>query len=301
MPVTRGGYQTLAGNPGIISRELAAVAVGAVAAILAAVTDNANYRKFYNSTTLWTSPDGTAKKITATAGGTEADIKAIAVTVIGTDSADAPLTEALPVFTVNTAGSVTSVGSFKTVTEIRIPVHDGTGATTSLSYEGGAVGAVLAAWTDKGAGTYHKTGTFTNPAVPRNVIATAGGTAGDIKAIIPIVFGLNEDGVAISESLPVFTVDTAGSVVGSKAFASITSVEIPPHDNTGATTSFGTGAKLGIGHMISRDTVVAAYLAGVREATRPTVVFSSSALEGNLFTLSSTLNGTAVILDYIRD
>lgn len=139
---------------------------------------------------------------------------------------------------------------------------------------------------------------ITNPDVPRNVTATSAGTAGDIKAVQVTVTGTDINGNAISETLPVFTVDSATTVVGSKAFKTVTSYSVPAMDGTGATVAIGTGAKLGLPQCLSRDTVDAAYLNGVREGTRPTVVFSSTAVESNLVTLNSTLNGNAVIVDF---
>lgn len=297
---TNGGFETLAGHPQITRKSYTAPALGTTTAIMAALSDNGKYRVRYNKAALWTAPNGVAKKVTATTGGTAGDIKAIQVTVVGTDSADAPLTEALPVFTVNTPGTVTSVGSFKTVTEIRIPAHDGTGATTSVGLDGGGVADVLAAFTDKGVETYHTADAAINdPAVSRNATATAGGTAGDIKAIQVIVNGKNDNDGAISETLPVFTVDTAGTVVGNKAFKSITSIEVPPHDGNGATTAVGTGAKLGLGRKLGQNTVLNAYLANVKEGTAPTVASSSSAVESNTVSLNSALDGTDVIVDFI--
>lgn len=161
----------------------------------------------------------------------------------------------------------------------------------------GTTTAVHAAVTDNGSPQTITTG-ITNPPTPRNVTATAGGTASDIKAIQVVVTGKNEEGATITETLPAFTVDTAGTVVGSKAFSTVTSIAIPAHDGTGATTAIGLGAKLGLGERISRDTVKAAYLNGVRETTAPTVAFSSSAIESNTVTLNSALAGTAVVVDY---
>lgn len=157
----------------------------------------------------------------------------------------------------------------------------------------GATTAVHAAVTDNGSQQVVTTG-ITNPDVPRNVTATAGGTAADIKAIQVTVAGTNAEGVAISEQLPAFTENTAGTVVGSKAFATVTSITIPAHDGTGATTAVGTGAKVGLGARYSQDPVIAAYLNNVREGTLPTVATSSSALESNTATLNSALAGTAV-------
>ena len=161
----------------------------------------------------------------------------------------------------------------------------------------GTVAAVKAAVTDNGATQVITTG-ITNPPTPRNVTATSGGTAADIKAIQVIVAGTNAEGVAITETLPVFTVNTATTVVGSKAFATVTSITIPAHDGTGATTSVGLGAKLGLGERLSLDTIVAAHLGGTREATRPTVAVSSTTLESNTVTLNSALAGSAVVVDY---
>lgn len=160
----------------------------------------------------------------------------------------------------------------------------------------GATTAVHAAVTDTGAPQVVTTG-ITSPAVPRNVTATAGGTTTDIKAIQVTVAGTDIDGNAITETLPAFTVDTAGTVTGSKAFATVTSISIPAHDGTGATTAVGTGAKLGLPVRLARNTVLAAYLGGTRETTAPTVAVHATALESNTATLNSALNGTAVVVD----
>lgn len=303
MSTTNGGYQTKAAVAGAVRQKtLASVALGVVTAIMAAFTSNSKFQRFFNKANLLTLPNGqSAVKVTATFGGNAPDIKAVQVIVIGTDVADAPLTESLPAATVNTVGSVTSLGSFKTITSIEIPAHDGTGATTSIGINGYGAADILAAFTDIGVNAIFKTATIVNPVVPRNVTSTAGGTAADIKAITPIVRGLNEMGEAISETLPAFTVDTAGSVVGSKAFASVTEIDLPAHDGTGATTSFGTGAKLGFGRKLARNTVLSAYLNNVREATLPTVTSSTTAIESNTFALASALAGTDVVVYFLDD
>lgn len=299
MAESLGGFVTLVGNPPLATNSYTAPALGTVAQAKSAVTDNGSYRVLWPGAAIWTAPNGIAVRLTAKAGGVAGDVKAIGVTIVGTDAADAPLTETLPLFTVNTPGSVTSVGAFKTVTSITIPAHDGTGATTSVGYYGGTDTAVLAAFTDKGVQAIHAAVTITNPDFARNITTTAGGTAADIKAVQCIVNGKNENLEAITETLPVFVVDTAGTKVGSKAFKTITSLEIPVMDGTGATVSFGWGAKLGVGRKLTRDTVLSAYLGGVREATLPTVAFDATHVEGNTFQLSSALNGTNVIIDYI--
>lgn len=161
----------------------------------------------------------------------------------------------------------------------------------------GATTDVHAAVTDDGTEQTITTG-ITNPPTPRNITATSGGVAADIKAIQVTINGTNENDEAISEVLPVFTVNTATTVVGSKAFKTVTSIVIPAHDGLGATTAIGLGAKLGLGVKLARNSVLAAYLNGVKEGTAPTVVFSATVLEGNLITLNSALDGTAVLADY---
>jgi hypothetical protein len=158
--------------------------------------------------------------------------------------------------------------------------------------------AVHAAVADTGVEQTISTG-FTPPPYTRNITATAGGTAGDIGAITVTVNGTNEKGDSISEVLPAFTVNTAGTVVGTKCFKTVTSVVIPAHDGTGATTAIGFGEKIGGVHFLTLNTVLAAYLAGTKEGTLPTVTVDADELEKNGFTLNSTLNGTAVDIFYI--
>ena len=304
-PITHGGVvQPFGGRGGVPNLQNTLIPtpdLGDVDIIKAAVTDNAKYRVFKPGAALWSAPGGVAKKVKAKTGGTAADIKAVQVIVIGTDTNDAPLTESLPALTVNAASEVISAGSFKTITSVEFPAHDGLGATTELTYEGGAAGAIIPAFTDKGVNAVHAAATMTNPDVPRNITATAGGTAGDIKAVQPIVRGTNINNKVIDETLPAFTVNTAGIVVGAKAFKTVTAVEIPPHDGTGATTSFGTGAKLGLGSKLTRNTVLNAFLGGVKEATAPTVVTDDNEVEKNTVELNSALDGGDVVIDYFED
>ncbi len=141
---------------------------------------------------------------------------------------------------------------------------------------------------------------ITNPDVPRGLTATAGGTAGDIAAVQVTVTGTDADGAVITEALPAFTVNTTGTVQGSKAFATVTSYSVPAMDGTGATVAIGTNDKLGLGAHLARNTVVAAYLDGAKEGTAPTVAVSASALSSNTVDLNSALNGDEVIVDYYQ-
>lgn len=177
--------------------------------------------------------------------------------------------------------------------DARVPV---TLSLTAAQAAAASATGIHAAVTDTGEEQEITTG-ITNPPFPRNITATAGGTAGDIKAIQVTVEGTNMAGEAISEDLPAFTVDTAGIVTGSKIFATVTKITIPAHDGTGATTAIGFGSKIGLPTKLDRNTVQAAYLNKAKEGTAPTVTVSSTALESNGVTLNSSLNGTAVDIE----
>ncbi len=153
--------------------------------------------------------------------------------------------------------------------------------------------AVLAAVTSTALTQVITTG-ITNPAYARNITATAGGTAADIKAIQVIIEGTNMDNETITETLPAFTVDTAGTVAGTKAFRTVTKVTIPAHDGTGATTAIGFGEVLGIPYKLPHNTVLLAYHNNAREGTLPTVATSATVLESNTFDLNTALNGSKV-------
>lgn len=110
-----------------------------------------------------------------------------------------------------------------------------------------------------------------------------------------VIVGTNIGGEIITE-----TIALAGVAVvsGNKAFRTITQVTLPAYAvaNT-ERVRVGTGAKLGLRLLLTRNSVLFAFLGGVREGTAPTVAFSPTALESNTVTLSSALNGSAVIVD----
>lgn len=134
---------------------------------------------------------------------------------------------------------------------------------------------------------------ITNPTVPRNITATVGGTGANITAVQVIIAGTNFADVAITETLPVFTTATPGTVQGSKAFKTVTSITIPVN-GTGVTTSIGFGEKLGLPYKLAHNTIRDAFLNNVKEGTAPTVTTSATVLESNTIDLNSTLNSTVV-------
>jgi len=138
---------------------------------------------------------------------------------------------------------------------------------------------------------------FHQPPCARNITATAVGTD-DIGAVSVIVYGTNINDEVISETLPVFVVNTAATKAGLKAFKTITSVFLPSHDGTGATVSLGYGDVLGVPFMFSKKPYLKATLDGVIEANAPTQVADADEIEKNTVDLNSALNGKEVCLYY---
>ena len=136
--------------------------------------------------------------------------------------------------------------------------------------------------------------------VPRNISATAGGTAADVGAIQVIVDGTNYADEVITETLPAFTVDTTGSVVGSKAFKTVTQITIPAHDGVLATTSIGFGEVLGLPTKLAHNTVLKSYFDNIEESTLPTVIVSSTTLEDNTIDLNSALDSKVIDIYFIE-
>lgn len=143
-----------------------------------------------------------------------------------------------------------------------------------------------------GATTVVTTG-LTSPDVPRCV--TVKGNDANVTGNV-VVEGKNFDNVTITE-----TIALSGTAVvsGSKAFRTVTKVTLPAYAvaNT-ERVRVGTGAKLGLPVRLSRNSVIFAFLAGVREGTAPTVAVSATLIESNTVTLNSALAGTAVIVDF---
>jgi len=161
------------------------------------------------------------------------------------------------------------------------------------------IDAVHAAITDAGDGTASTVTTgFTDPPCPRNITATSDDVTGDnadVKAVQVIVTGTNYLDEVITETLPVFTVNSSDTVAGASAFKTVTQVVIPAMDTPyDATVSIGFGDILGLPYERGTLSCLAAYLDATLEATVPTIASHSSNIEANTMDLDSALNDTAV-------
>lgn len=129
------------------------------------------------------------------------------------------------------------------------------------------------------------------PDVARVITLTSGGTAGDIKAVQAVVNGTNMADEVIAETMPIFTVNTATTVTGTKAFKTVTSVVVPAMDGAAAEVSVGYGAALGIPYKMSfAADVLKAYFAGSPETLAAQTV-SATVLESNTATTTTALDG----------
>lgn len=139
------------------------------------------------------------------------------------------------------------------------------------------------------------------PDVARNIVITPTGTTGDVESCVVVVNGLNYFGKSISENFT-FAADASGTVTGSKAFKSVSSVVFPANCESG---SFGATWNVGIGEKIGLKNCLAAagdfawsHAAGVFSATRPTVVASATGVENNTADFAETMNGSTAFVGY---
>jgi hypothetical protein len=158
----------------------------------------------------------------------------------------------------------------------------------------GAAASVLAAQTLPASGTTTVTAGITNPDVPRNLTVTGNQSTATGNVVVT---GTSEDNTTITETI---VANGTATVAGNKAFKTVTQVVFPARGASGDTISVGTGAKLGLGDKLARDTVRSAYLNNVREGTAPTVATSATAVESNTVQLNSALNGNQVDIYYDR-
>ncbi len=244
--------------------------------------------------------------VTATAAlGEDPNILKILLTTAANDTLAVSKNDTTGVITIalanataskNTATLIqTAIRTLTAVSEISVTAFTCTagGNWNSAAIATGETGAVNFTGGVTAASDILTTG-ITNPSVPRNITATAGGTTGDIKAVQVIVEGTNYNGDVITETLPAFTADTAGTVTGNKAFKTVTKITIPPHDGTGATTAIGFGSKLGLPYKLAHNTCLEAFIDNEKEGTAPTVATSETAIESNTITLNTSLSGKVV-------
>lgn len=162
--------------------------------------------------------------------------------------------------------------------------------------------------------TYYKSGgaltngsatTFTGLTAPdyaRNVVLTPGGTTANIGAGTAVVTGTAINGKVISENFTISAAQSSAST-GSKAFATITSVQFPAATGSGATLSIGTGTKLGLKRCVAdAGNYGWSSFGGAYDSTRGTLAADAANMEGNTFISNSSLDGAHnVQLFYVQN
>ncbi len=144
---------------------------------------------------------------------------------------------------------------------------------------------------------------ITDPDVPRNLTVTAGGTAADISAADVVITGTNIEGKTITETFDI-TVNTAGTIVGTKAFRTVTSILVPVQDGAAATFAIGVGDLIGLNHRTTSSTVfrVLTNIAGVLAIEAASAdANSTSNIEDNTFTPTTTADGATSYTAYYYD
>lgn len=155
---------------------------------------------------------------------------------------------------------------------------------TSKKVAAASAASVLAATATSTSATVIDSG-FTKPDVPRVISVTAGGTAGDIATCTVTVTGTNIEGKTITETFG-FTANTTATVTGTKAFKTVSRVDVPAQDGNGATYSVGVGAALGINHrLVPNKSTIVVFQDTAIDGANPTVQAAPSA---------STVNGTVL-------
>lgn len=176
----------------------------------------------------------------------------------------------------------------------------------------GSTTAVLAA-TNGATAAAHTivTSGITNPDVPRVLSVTVGGTAGHVLDGDVIVTGTNIEGKTFTERFTL-TAGGTGTINGTKAFKTVTSVDIPQMAGASATFAVGTLNILGVNHrLFKNNTTVKVYSAtavGIGGYTtltlqgQPTVTASEDQLELNTAAPATTPDGTTFyIIAYVYD
>lgn len=177
-------------------------------------------------------------------------------------------------------------------------VHPNRGFLVNLQWSaeqlvGKAVAQVHAAVQDIGA-EQTITADIIQPTCCRSLSVSAAGESGDIGAIQVTIHGTNYNDEVISEVMPIFVDSTPGTKYGVKAFKTVTSIVIPAHDGTGATTSVGMGDKLGIPYKRRIWGFGEAFRGANRDTGTPTMTFDADHLELNTYDPSGSIAGVSM-------
>lgn len=141
---------------------------------------------------------------------------------------------------------------------------------------------------------------LTDPDVPRVLTVTPTGTTADVSPSTVRVTGTNIEGKVIVDNFT-FTANQSTAVTGTKAFRTVTSVEVEAQDGTGVTYTIGTGNALGVNHrLFNQNTTVKVYSAttvggSLTKQSAPTVAADEVDVELNTVTPAVTPDSTTFL------
>jgi hypothetical protein len=131
---------------------------------------------------------------------------------------------------------------------------------------------------------------ITNPDFPR-VVTIQGNAAGMTGNVV--VAGTNYKGVAITDTI---ALNGATEVSGAKAFRTVTSITLPAETHVGTdTVSLGVANIIGLPHIVEYAGCLLQYLFDGSVDTGGTLAVSATAIDGNLYTMAGTANGTKLL------
>lgn len=208
--------------------------------------------------------------------------------VIGAALGAAPMNKDVATYVKSDTSSANRLGwaSIQTITAAETSDDD-----QLLNATGGALNQTTnLIITNSGAGSSYF---LAAPDVPRNIIATWNATtSGSLK-----LTGTDISGAAITENLTVSSGTTAAST---KAFKSVTRIDADlTTGQTAKTVKVGTGNLLGLNSKLSRNSVLAEFVNGVRETTAGTVTTSSTVLSLNTIDTYTAPGGSATVVYYV--
>lgn len=163
--------------------------------------------------------------------------------------------------------------------------------TTAQTVAASATG-IHAAITMQDAVAQTVTTNITQPTCARNITVTGGHA--DCAGVVT-VYGTNINGDPISESI---TQNGTNTVLGTKAFKTVTSLAIPARSSANTpTVAIGTGVLQGLPLCLpAAACVFASYVNGTLEGTAATVTVDADEVEKNTVDLNTALNAQAVIV-----
>ena len=136
------------------------------------------------------------------------------------------------------------------------------------------------------------TADITDPPYPRNITITLGDTTDDIAAGNIVVHGTNINDDVISETFAL-TANQTDAAVGTKAFKTVTQINVAAQDGTGASFTFGFGELLGLPVMLTAKPLTFVLDDGVI-MTAPVITADADELEKNVIDVNGSLNGSVL-------